>query len=958
MTRIKLMAALSMVAAFSGIATLIARSADIGTPPVSGAAPAGAAVAATPAAGAKSTGQVFDHASFVTQVKPFFAKYCIECHTASGAEKDIPLDAFSDQDALTKGIPNLEKAALMLQQHKMPPKEQPQPTEAERKSAIDWLEAFTSGCDCSDPKSLNPGRVTLRRLNRAEYNNTIRDLLAIDSHPADAFPIDDAGYGFDNIGDVLSIPPVLMEKYMTAAENVVHDAIFVDPVTPPPSFRWDANSAEGTVPKTSVKPVDLNAGPVNQPDPGNGRIFYYNGEIHAEYNFPADGTYYLRLNGYSNPGTNARGRTQMQFLVDGKPFGRPITINDNQQLTKVYGSEPVFAKAGKHLITLALISSGTKEEYDAAVAAAKKADAAAATQPAGQGGVAVGRPGAAAGQAGTAGRPGAAGGRSGAAGAQAGARSGATATQPAASLGSAATRPSVLAAAGAATRPGAATQPGGAVAGNPPGRGRGARPPAGARGAQGVQGLQGVQGAGRRGGLPPAPPPPTGQATVGVHFFEVEGPMEPNIDRMPESYRRVMVALPSATVTKQQAAEQIIRNFATRAFRRPVTDQEFNRLLALWTSYDAQGDKFEDSISSTLSVVLVSPYFLYHMEADPTPAEGVRTIDEYELASRLSYFLWSTMPDDELESLAAQGKLRENLDAQIDRMLKDPKSRALVDNFAGQWLQLRLMDTVNPDPKIYPDFDPALRQAMITETQMFFDAIVKQNRSVLDFIDADYTFVNERLARHYGMPGIKGDQFREVKLDGTDRGGLLTQGSILTITSYSIRTSPVQRGKWVLENLLDAAPPPPPPNVPALNDETQIKGTLRQRMMQHRANPVCASCHEQMDAIGFGLENFDGIGAWRTQDADAPIDATGVLPGGITFNGPAELKKVLMAQSDAFCRCLTSRLMTYATGRGMEKSDRCYIDPIVNKLPSNGYKFSVLVREIVYSDPFQKRSVK
>jgi hypothetical protein len=269
-----------------------------------------------------------------------------------------------------------------------------------------------------------------------------------------------------------------------------------------------------------------------------------------------------------------------------------------------------------------------------------------------------------------------------------------------------------------------------------------------------------------------------------------------------------------------------------------------------------------------------------------------------------------------------------------------------------------MMNSVVPDSKTFPDFDDALRQAMITETQMFFMSIVHEDRSILDFIDADYTFLNERLAKHYGIEGVTGDEFRKVKLTSPVRGGLLTQASILTITSYPARTSPVQRGKWVLENLFDSSPPPPPPGVPALKDHGEIKGTLRQRMEQHRANPACATCHEQMDAIGFGLENFNAIGAWRTSDDDAPIDASGSLPGGQKFNGPAELKQLIKSRQDDFCKTLSSKLLTYALGRGLEKYDKCTIDEIAGKMKSDGYKFSVLVSEIVHSEPFQKRAAQ
>jgi hypothetical protein len=317
------------------------------------------------------------------------------------------------------------------------------------------------------------------------------------------------------------------------------------------------------------------------------------------------------------------------------------------------------------------------------------------------------------------------------------------------------------------------------------------------------------------------------------------------------------------------------------------------------------------------------------------------------------------MPDDELFALASEGKLRANLDAQVRRMLKDPKSSALVENFAGQWLQLRSMQNVNPDTKRFPDFDEPLREAMTKETELFFNAIVQEDRSVLDFIDADFTFVNERLAKHYGMTGVTGEEFRRVSLAESQRGGILTQASILTITSYPNRTSPVQRGKWVLENLFDAAPPPPPPNVPALaeGDKAELTGTLKERMEQHRKDPKCAVCHERMDGIGFALENFDAVGAWRTEDANhEKIDASGDLPGWKPFDGPVQLRQIIKSQSDDFCRCLAAKMMTFALGRGLESYDRRTVAAITDSLKKNNDKFSVLVQEIVRSDAFQKRN--
>ncbi len=844
---------------------------------------------------------------FHRNVQPFLAKHCYECHGDENAENGFRLDVISDAASLDEGGKSLEMALKNLSIHKMPPKTEPQPEEAERAKIVGWLKTYLAG-DPTGP--INPGRVTLRRLNRAEYNNTIRDLLAIDIRPADVFPVDDAGYGFDNNGDVLSLAPVLMEKYLTAAGLAVDKAIHCDPIVPPPLKRWDASIVDGSIPKGDPMAV-ANLTPPSAPEPPPGvaprrtmllgRLFKFNGEIYADYELPADGDYVLRVRAYGTQGSENRQRPSVEFAVDGVPAGKPLTIKEDQRNTSVYALEKTKLTAGKHRIALALVNGSTPEE--AAEYARKtpppkiKTEAEIAAEEA----AAV-------------------------------AAENAAEAAAAAALAAAAKPP---AADGAAPAVGA-------------GRGRAGAARGGAAGRGGIAG-------GRGGGGPPGPPKPT----LGVIYFEVEGPLAITPERMPESYRRVMVAQPSATIAKPQAAETILRAFATRAYRRPVQDEELANLMALWTQADSDGRPFDQSIDVPLQAVLASPPFLFRMEQEPQPSEGaVHTLTEYELATRLSYFLWSSMPDEELFTLADKGKLRANLATQVRRMLKDPKSASLVENFAGQWLQLRAMQNVTPDTTRFPDFDPALREAMTRETELFFNAIVQENRSVLDFIDADFTYVNGRLAKHYGLPGIAGEDFQRVPLTGQARGGIITQASILTITSYPARTSPVQRGKWVLENLLDAAPPPPPPNVPALAEghAAELAGTLRQRMEQHRANPSCAACHEQMDGIGFALENFDATGAWRTQDGTEKIDAAGTLPGGRSFNGPAELRKIIKSQSDEFVSCLTGKMLTFALGRGLESYDRRTTDAITAAMKQNGYKFSTLIEEIVRSDAFQKRN--
>ncbi|HSH93519.1 MAG TPA: DUF1592 domain-containing protein, partial [Roseimicrobium sp.] len=391
----------------------------------------------------------------------------------------------------------------------------------------------------------------------------------------------------------------------------------------------------------------------------------------------------------------------------------------------------------------------------------------------------------------------------------------------------------------------------------------------------------------------------------------------------------------------------------------PVSSAEVERLLGLYDLGRKNKETFEMSMRLSLKAVLVSPHFLFRGELQPSPndPQESRPIDEFSLASRLSYFLWSSMPDDELSKLAQLGKLRQNLSGQIRRMLNDPKSKELVENFGGQWLQLRNLAMMAPDKKQFPGFDDALRGDMERETIMFFDSIVREDRSVLDFLNADYTFVNERLAKHYGMPNVQGETFQKVSLKGTGRAGLLTHGSILTLTSNPTRTSPVKRGKWVLENLLGTPPPPPPPDVPELDAEGKaLTGTLRQRLEQHRKNPACASCHARMDPIGFGLENFDGVGARREKDGGAPIDPAGNLVSGEEFKSSQELADILASKKRAeFIHCISEKMLTYALGRGMEFYDKCAVEQVGKNLMARDYKFSTLIIAVVQSTPFQMR---
>jgi hypothetical protein len=590
------------------------------------------------------------------------------------------LDVFHDATPQPEHRSLLLRVADNLRSGSMPPEGQPRPEPEELQTLRDWLDA------ASGPDGLGTARVTIRRLNRAEYNNTIRDLIGLDLRPADEFPADDIGYGFDNIGEVLAVPPILVEMYLNAAEKVIDEA-----------FR--------------------------------------------------------------NPDVRER-------IMNPPADALPLAFRRYQ---------------------------------------------------------------------------------------------------------------------------------------------------------------------------PPVRTPRAGK------------PM------------RVSRAAEDPELRRQQRIYDILRAFADRAFRRPATHDELTRLLGIVLSVEKDGEGPEESIQLALRAVLASPHFLFRFDQDcnscssddPLPA------NDFDLAARLFYFLWSSMPDEELIRLAAQGALRrgDTLRAQARRMLREPRSRALGENFASQWLQTRKLREYIPDPVLFPDFDESLRSAMLRETELFCQSIQDEDRSVLEFLDADYTFVNERLARHYGISGVRGDGFRRVSLAGTPRGGVLTQASILAATSNPTRTSPVKRGKWILENLLGAPPSPPPSGVEALKESREISSpeTLRQRMERHRTDPACASCHRRMDPLGFALENFDAVGGWRTLDEDQLIDPSGKLPGGRGFRGPAELRAALRARRDAFARCLTEKMLTFALGRGLQTSDRREVDRIAAGLERNGYRFSSLIVAIVESNLFQNR---
>jgi hypothetical protein len=437
-----------------------------------------------------------------------------------------------------------------------------------------------------------------------------------------------------------------------------------------------------------------------------------------------------------------------------------------------------------------------------------------------------------------------------------------------------------------------------------------------------------------------------------------------DLARLATARRAILIAAPGPDTTPLEAARKVLQAFVPRAFRRPATPKEIDRYLAVFEKASRRGDAYDQAVKLALKGVLISPSFLFLVET-PAEKEGTYRLDHYEVASHLSYFLWSSMPDEELLGLAARGKLHDDevLGSQVRRMMRDPRARGLADGFAAQWLGVRpLGQTVRPDARTFPEFDDELAAAMREETLLSFDTIVREDRSVLELIHADYTFVNERLAAHYKIDGVKGHQMRRVKLADPARGGVLGHAGVLTVTSFPHRTSPVLRGRWVLEELLGAEVPPPPPDVPVLNEGRRGKPvtlTIRQQLEKHRAKAECASCHSRMDPLGFGLENFDPLGRWRTEQGGQPVDAAGVLPTGEEFRGPAELKKLLLEKRRAeFLQNLSRKALGYALGREVKRPDMVVVRDCVRALERGEFRASRLLEAVVLSYPFSHRNQK
>jgi hypothetical protein len=727
--------------------------------------------------------------TFQTAVAPVVAKYCSTCHSGKDAPGGIDFAKVGGAASLLKQRDVWDKVVENVNSMHMPPPGNPKPTAAQRQAMTACIEAsLNAACKLSDP-----GRVTVRRLNRQEYNNTIRDLVGVDFNPSQDFPSDDVGYGFDNIGDVLSVSPLLTEKYLAAAEQIAQAAIPVSALKHNQLLASEMTDDKGHA--TDETPATL----------------FTEGSFNFNFAFPKIGLYRLKI----RAAEDAAGPedAKMAVLEDGAEIQRFDVTTHRGSFEDL--EMPLKGDGDSHKFAVRFLN----DYYNAK---------------------------------------------------------------------------------------------------DPPGR---------------------------------------QDRNLVVESAELIGPLNGDGGR-DAPYRKIMVADPQK-LGNEEAARRILANFATRAFRRPVSGDEVDRLMKLYDLTQKAGQPFEQGIQLGVEAVLVSPNFLFRVERDPHSGNGSGPLDDFDLASRLSYFLWSSMPDDRLFELAREGKLHKPtiLASEATRMLQDPRAQSLADNFAGQWLELKKLQTFTPSQETAPDWNDSLRSDMITETKDFFNAVVSQDRSVIDFLDGRFTYLNEDLAKHYGISGVYGPNFVKVALTDGNRAGILTQGAVLSVTSNPTRTSPTKRGKWVLEQILGTPPPPPPPGVGTINNEgQQLKGTtLRQLMEEHRKNPMCAACHARMDPIGFGLENFDPTGRWRTLEGKFPIDSSGILPDGRKFNGPAQLRTILLSNKDGFVHCLSEKLLTYALGRGVDSGDKCAVDKIVAQTKSHQYRFSALVSAIVTSDPFRLR---
>ena len=729
------------------------------------------------------SGAAPDSGAFRATVEPAFST-CKACHNSQNSSGNLDLSGFEDVATVASDRERWEKIVLKVRSAEMPPPGIGPLDAAVRDALLDAARAEFDRLDASAPQ--DPGRITARRLNRTEYSNTIRDLLGLRFDGRGEFPSDDSGHGFDNIGEVLTISPTLMDKYVSAAESISRRALAADPL---PARPVEA-AYEGKA-KT-----------IRQLGPGM---------IEARHRVEWDGEYIIRI-GLQGERPEGSAPVLLRFSRDGE------TLNEMEVATEPSG--------------LVFFNPFSEEEMRLYL---PSGDSTFRVQFVGD---------------------------------------------------------------------------------------------------EFVSGLddEDIWERDKNKYLDSI-------VFVGPFASDVEAP----------SRKAILICEPSSGRT---CVERIVSRLAKRAYRRPVTPDEVESLMRFVDLAKSEGLSDEQGIQLAIQAMLVSPHFLFRIEHDPDPTDpsSKHRVSDFELASRLSYFLWSSMPDDELLDLAESGGLTDQLDTQVDRMLADPRSAAFAESFSGQWLETRALDSVSPDPELFPEWDDSLREAMKGETTRFFDAMLRENRPISEFLDADFTFVNAPLAKHYGIEGIGGEEFQRIDLETPQRGGILSHASVLTVTSYPTRTSPVIRGKYVLEAILGQPPPDPPDNVPAL-DQAGLgpNSTVREQLEAHRADPGCASCHVRMDQLGFGLEKYDAIGRWRD------VDSSGLLPNGKSFESPDQLRRILLDDTDLFAHALTEKMLIYALGRGLETYDRITVNNVTKRLAADDYRFQTLIREVVRSLPFQNR---
>jgi hypothetical protein len=742
------------------------------------------------------------------------AKYCVTCHNEKTKTGDLSLDVVA-RGSVRDHAQVWEDVLHKLRAGSMPPPGLPRPDAAATRALM------TSLATELDTAPRDPGRPLLRRLNRAEYGNVIRDLLALEVDVKSLLPADDSAFGFDNNADLQATSPSLLEKYLVAADKVSALAVG-DPTTTPAADNF------------------FTRGDQSQSQHQDGLPLGTIGGIGVRYYFPLDGEYQFQVGLIR---TNTEGIRGLEL-----PHQLEISVDGERVFVGTVGGE---ADSGTGQVTARSDATDARLRARVTVKAGSRLVSAAWVRKIGEGTNRL--------------------------------------------------RPFLRSNAGTYDSTG--------------------RPH--------------------------------------VKFLTISGPFNPTGPGDTVSRRRVFSCRPTTAAAEEPCARRILTTLARGAYRRPLRAGEVDTLLGFYRDGRKKGT-FEAGIQLALRRMLASPNFVFRAEAEPSGAKaGVASnVTDIELASRLSFFLWSSMPDETLVRLAEQGQLRRSgvLEAQVKRMIDDPRADAMMQNFAGQWLHVRNLQNAAPNTDEFPDFDNDLRESLRREIELFFGAVLREDRPVIELLTADYTFVNERLAKHYDVPYVYGSQFRRVTVTNDARRGLLGKGSILLATSHADRTAPVLRGKWILENLLGTPPPPPPQVVPPLEQTSAVAPkTMRERMAVHRQNPACAGCHRVTDPLGFVLENFDGVGAFRTREAGAPVDASGTAPDGTPVNGVVELRQALLKHQDAFIFTLTEKLMIYALGRGLEAYDMPVVREIVRDASRQDYRFGALLTGIVKSVPFQMR---